>query len=318
VSKKEDTIGGQAVIEGVMMRDGQKYSVAVRLPNNQIETMVSPIKEGHPLFKKPFLRGVKALIENLKIGYASLQWSAKKQEEEEKKEESKGFSSFLNFLISLISIVVAVGLFIVLPNLTVHWLGLIEEQTPLLYNFIAGFVRLFIFFGYVLGISFLKDVKRVFQYHGAEHKVIHAFEAKKPLNYQEIKGFSPMHKRCGTSFLFLLIFVGILIFALVPPILQQIFPLFNIWSLVAKKSLIIASHLLLLPFMASISYELLKASAKKHWVGKSLTFLAYPGLLFQKLTTKEPDEQQIEVALASLNVLLELRKKEQEENKSLS
>lgn len=301
------SIGGQAVIEGVMMRDRQKYSIAVRLPDGSIETTVQSIKEGSPVFKKPFLRGVKALVENLKIGYASLQWSADRQETEKKEKES----SLVSGLIVMLSAVFAIGLFMVLPNLAVHWMGLVEEQNPLIYNLISGGVRLFVFFSYILAISFFKDVKRVFQYHGAEHKVIHAFEAGKPLNYAEIKPFSPMHRRCGTSFIFLLIFVGILVFALVPPVLQMIFKDFALWPLILRKGVIIASHLLLLPFMASISYELLKASAGKHWVGKSLTFLAYPGLLFQKLTTREPEEAQVEVAVASLQVLLDLRKQEE-------
>jgi uncharacterized protein YqhQ len=299
------SIGGQAVIEGVMMRDKTHYSVAVRLPDGEIETTLHSIPSWNKVFNKPFLRGIKALAENLKIGYRTLQWSADKQE----KESEKKPSSFWNVLAVLISILVAVGLFIVLPNLVIHFLGLVEKDTPVLFNLASGGIRLLVFLGYVLSISFLKDVKRLFQYHGAEHKTIHAFEDKKELSYENIKPYPTLHKRCGTSFIFLLIFVGILFFSVVPPILSQIFPDFKTWSLLLRKSVIFVSHIILIPFLAAFSYELLKISAKPNWIGKILVFIAYPGLFFQNVTTQEPDEKQVEVAVASLKVLLEKEEK---------
>mgnify|MGYP000847476254 CR=1 FL=1 len=135
-------------------------------------------------------------------------------------------------------------------------------------------------------------------------KVIHAFEAGLELNYANIKKYPTLHKRCGTSFIFLLIFLGILFFALMPPLLALIFSDFRNWTMLVKKIFIFATHIVFLPVLASLSYEVLKISAKKNWIGKALVFLAYPGLFFQKITTKEPDEGQVEVAIASLKALL--------------
>jgi len=286
-----------------MMRDKDRYSVSVRLPDNSIETIVESIKPWHDIFKKPFLRGIKALGENLKIGYKTLQWSAEKQEAKTDTEKKKS-SSFWDYFTVVFSIVFAIGLFIVLPNLLIHFLGLIEDQEPLLFNLISGFVRLSVFFIYILSISMVKDVRRIFQYHGAEHKVIHAFEAGLELNYENIKKYPTLHKRCGTSFIFLLIFLGILFFAMMPPLLALVFSDFKDWSMLVKKIVIFGTHIIFLPVLASLSYEVLKISAKKNWIGKSLVFLAYPGLFFQKITTKEPDEGQVEVAIASLKALL--------------
>ncbi|PKL14943.1 MAG: DUF1385 domain-containing protein, partial [Spirochaetae bacterium HGW-Spirochaetae-6] len=218
--------------------------------------------------------------------------------------EKKKSSSFWDYFTVVFSIVFAIGLFIVLPNLLIHFLGLIEDQEPLLFNLISGFVRLSVFFIYILSISMVKDVRRIFQYHGAEHKVIHAFEAGLELNYENIKKYPTLHKRCGTSFIFLLIFLGILFFAMMPPLLALVFSDFKDWSMLVKKIVIFGTHIIFLPVLASLSYEVLKISAKKNWIGKSLVFLAYPGLFFQKITTKEPDEGQVEVAIASLKALL--------------
>lgn len=311
MAENKNNIGGQAVIEGVMMRKEDFYSVAVRLPDGTIDTIKKEVPAKSAFFKKPFIRGVKALVENLKIGYQSLQWSADSIEKAENKEkEDEKPSSFFAFLSILLSIVIAVGLFIVVPNVAVHFIGLVEKDSPLIYNLIAGGIRLFIFFSYILGISFIKDVKRLFQYHGAEHKTIHAFEDGKELTYENIKPYPTLHKRCGTSFLFLLIFVGILFFSIVPPILLQIIPGFASWDLIHRKVVIILSHLVLIPFLASFSYEVLRITAKNNIIGKTLILFAYPGLFFQKITTKEPDEKQVEVAVESLRVLLEESSKE--------
>lgn len=306
-------IGGQAVIEGVMMRDRQKYSIAVRLPDGKIESVVKDIKEWNPSFSKPFLRGIKGLVENLQIGYRSLHWSADKQDPAAV-EKKKGLASFLGSIVLLLSVAIAVGLFIVLPNLAVHFLGLIENDQPLLFNLASGGVRLFIFFAYIFSISYMKDIKRLFQYHGAEHKVIHTFEKNLPLTIENIKPHSTLHKRCGTSFIFLLIFVAILAFSVVPPLLKIIFTDYALWSIYLQKTAIFLAHILFLPVLASVSYEVLKVSAKENWVGKLLVIIAYPGLLFQKITTSEPDAPQIEVAVASLNVLLAIREQENKED----
>jgi len=297
--KNPTHIGGQAVIEGVMMRDKDRYSIAVRLPNAEIETVIKQIKPSRAIFKKPFFRGVKALIENLQIGYQSLQWSADKMEDKPENEK-KDKKSILDSLSVLFSILVAVGLFIVLPNLLIEFFNLSEKEHPVLFNLASGGIRLSIFTLYVLGISFIKDVKRIFQYHGAEHKVIHAFEDGLSLNYENVKKFTTLHKRCGTSFVFLLIFVSILLFSLVPPVLKTLFPGVLNLSFAFYKIIIFLSHLVLLPVLGAFS----------NWIGKSLSFLALPGLFFQKITTKEPDEKQVEVAVAALQILLDTQKKE--------
>ena len=281
--------GGQAVIEGVMMRGPRESIVAVRLPNGEIE--VSNIKLStwaqKPFLKLPVIRGFVALIDALIVGTRALMFSANRSLEDEEEEEPEE----LGFWEMALTIGFALGLglllFVALPTGASHLMEG-KVQSVLGQNLLEGAIRLVVFFLYIVLISRLKDIQRVFQYHGAEHKAIFNYEAGRELTVENARGYSRLHPRCGTSFLLIVVIVSIFVFALV-----GLHPLW--WR--------VLSRMLLMPLVAGIAYEILKFSARNlespwlHW-------LVVPGLLLQKLTTREPDDAQIEVALAALNGVL--------------
>jgi len=269
-------IGGQAVIEGVMFKSENLVSVSVRNNKGKIITTSRKFKsitKKNKLLALPFIRGVVNLVEMLKLGVWALDFSSKNSEEDETVSKGESF-----FTITL-SILIAIGLFVVLP--------LFLSKTFFNSNNIAdGLFRLVIFLGYLFLISLLKDVRRVFEYHGAEHAVINCYEdlkdEKKVTPKKAIK-YSTIHPRCGTSFLFLVLFVSIIVFSL-----------FNFNSFLIKT----LSRIILLPVVAGISYEILKYSAKKN-SNFLVKLLVSPGLLLQKITTKKPDLKELEVAITS-------------------
>ncbi len=278
-------IGGQAVIEGVMMRGPAFLATAVRQPDGEIiidRKPFSTVGERYPLLKKPLLRGCVALIESLVYGMKALSWSAQAAGEEDEQLSSGEMALTMGF-----SILLAVGLFIALPTYATRFLSSVFT-TPFTLNLAEGVLRLFIFLAYVGGISLLKDIQRVFQYHGAEHKTIHAYEAGVVLSPENVKVFSTLHPRCGTNFLLIVMFVSIFIFA------------FLGWPSLWFR---IASRIVLMPLVAGISYEIIR------YIGKNcdrpgIKLLAWPGLMLQKLTTREPSEDQIEVAIKALQSVL--------------
>lgn len=275
--------GGQALIEGVMMRGPQEISMAIRLPNGEIEVTNKKINpwSQKPAFKLPIIRGFAALIDSLILGIKSLMFSANRAIGEEEGEELSLWE-----MITTVAIALGAGilLFVALPTASAH---LFAEQVSgtVMQNLLEGLVRLLVLFLYILAISRLKDVQRVFQYHGAEHKAIYAYEAGEPLTVENTRKFSRMHPRCGTSFLLIVVVVSIFVFAFL-----GLEPLW--WR--------ILSRVLLMPVVAGIAYELLKFSGR-HMDSPLLKWLIVPGLFLQKLTTREPDDSQIEVALAALN-----------------
>ncbi|GAB4322169.1 MAG: hypothetical protein Kow0059_17110 [Candidatus Sumerlaeia bacterium] len=188
--------------------------------------------------------------------------------------------------------------------------ALVEEQRPVLYNLIAGGFRALIIFGYIWVISFFADVRRLFQYHGAEHKAVSAFEHGRPLTVSEVQPFSRLHPRCGTTFIFVVIVVSIVFFALIAWAVQAAVPHFTTWPFLGKKALIILSHLIFMPVVAGTSYELLKLSARYHrfWPAKAIVL---PGFLFQRLTTREPDDDMVEVSVAALEGALTIGEAEE-------
>lgn len=289
-------IGGQAVLEGVMMKAPGRMAIAIRKSNGEIVVNACPlksVKERWPILKLPILRGIIAFGEAMSLGMKSITDSAKYFEDDETSEDSKPsfFEKFLaekmgkniDDVVILLTVVFAIffsiGLFIVLPTIVVGFLRGLGFGGFLL-NFIEGIFRLAIFIGYVVAISNLKDIQRVFQYHGAEHKTIHCFENGEKVNTENAKKYSTLHPRCGTAFLLVVMVISIAAFSMLE------------WGGVIER---IVTRLLFLPLIAGISYELIR------WAGKSesklVRILMYPGLLMQKLTTREPDEKQLEVAV---------------------
>ena len=291
------TIGGQAVLEGVMMRSPHAFTVAVRKggkPGAEIAVFrqeIKPLGERFPLFKKKIIRGSAALFEALWLGIRALNFSANEAiENEDGKKEEIGTLAMAGTMI--VALAFSVGLFLALPLLLTHLLGsqyASVNKNNLLFNLTDGVLRVALFLGYVSSISFMKDIRRVFEYHGAEHKAIGAFESGEELTVHNARRFSRIHPRCGTSFLIAVMVLSILLFSLIP----------GSWPLWAKG----LSRIVLLPLIAGLGYEFIKYSAKQ--CGNRLVkALMLPGLWLQRLTTREPSDDQIEVAIRALNEAL--------------
>ncbi|MDK2822320.1 MAG: hypothetical protein PWQ67_2256 [Clostridia bacterium] len=279
--------GGQALIEGVMMRGKKNLAMAVRKSNNDITCKIEQIEsiaDKYPFLKWPFLRGSVALIEALVIGIKALTFSANESAESEEEELTKGEMFFTVAL----ALGLGILLFFITPAILAHLLKKYVSD-PLWQNLIEGIIRISIFILYVIGISVLKDIQRVFQYHGAEHKVIHTYEAGEELTVTNCQKYSTLHPRCGTSFLLIVMVISILVFSLLG---VEVFW----WRLI--------SRVILLPFIAGISYEFLKY-AGKHTDKPIIKVLNWPGMMLQKLTTREPDDSQIEVAIKALERVIE-------------
>lgn len=280
--------GGQALIEGVMMRGPKETAIAVRLPNGEIEVTRQEIKTwtNKPLLKLPIIRGFVALVDSLVVGTKALMFSANRAAGEEEGGEE------LSFWEMALTVVIAFGfgiiLFVGLPTGSAHLLRDFVSGT-VLQNLLEGGIRLVVFFIYILLISRMKDIQRVFQYHGAEHKAIYTHEAGLELTVVNARKFSTLHPRCGTSFLLIVVVVSIFVFAFL-----GLNPLW--WR--------ILSRIILMPLVAGVAYEILKFSAR-HLESPWWRGLIAPGLLLQKLTTREPDDEQLEVALAALQGVLE-------------
>ncbi|MBI3026958.1 DUF1385 domain-containing protein [Candidatus Woesearchaeota archaeon] len=305
MANKKINVGGQAVIEGVMIRGLNNYVVAVRKSKKIIAKKWKIPRKRHNFLKWHFIRGFVNLVEMLIIGIKSLIWSA---EQAAPKGEKIGKNE-LTFTL-FISIGFTILFFIALPYLLTNFLGFYEEKKPILFNLVDGFIRVLFFLIYIVAISFMKDVRVLFQYHGAEHKAIHCYENGKKLNANNVSKFTTLHPRCGTSFLLLVFFVSILIFSILPVLTTAYYPDFlqlNVWL---RKGILFPARILLIPFIAGISYEILKISDKYQ---RNIIFklIIFPGLTLQKITTKEPSSRQIEVAIASLKKLLEIEKNNQ-------
>ena len=285
-------VGGQAVINGVMMRVPGAYSTSVRLKDGTIKSQSIPfesINEKRGYKKIPIVRGAIGLFEAMKIGYGTLNWSAS-MAEEKKSEKS---NSFLDSLMNLGAILFAISLFILLPIFSAKFI--IPTTDAIQFNIIAGIIRIMVFLTYLLLISQLKDVYTLFQYHGAEHKTIFTFENGSDLSYENTKKHKKEHPRCGTSFLFIVMIVSIFSFSIIDSL--AILAL-SLEELPTFGRLLI--HLVCLPIVAGFSYEVLKFLAKYMEKNYFVKLLCTPGLLLQKITTKEPDKEQLEVAFESL------------------
>lgn len=279
--------GGQAVIEGVMMRGPRECAIAVRLPEGEIEVTRMKLNSwaAKPILKLPLIRGFVALVDSLIVGIRSLTFSANRSMGEEGEEELGFWEMALT-----VGFALALGLllFVGLPTGAAHLLQGRVSGT-VWQNLLEGAIRLVVFFLYILLISRLGDIQRVFQYHGAEHKAIFTHEAGQDLTVENARAFSRLHPRCGTSFLLIVVMVSIFVFAFV-----GLYPLW--WRLL--------SRMLLMPLVAGIAYEVLKFSARRI-ESPRLRWLFVSGLLLQRLTTREPDDGQLEVALAALKGVLD-------------
>lgn len=291
------SIGGQAVLEGVMMRSPHAFTVAVRKggkPDAEIAVFsqtLQPIGERFPLFKKKIIRGSAALFEAMWLGIKALNFSANEaiESEDGKKEEISPLAMAGTMIVAL---AFAIGIFLALPLLLTNLLGVkygVVARSSILFNLTDGVLRVALFLGYVSSISFMKDIRRVFEYHGAEHKAISAFEAGVPLTAENARKFSRIHPRCGTSFVLTVIVLSIILFSFIPAV----------WPLWAKG----VSRIILLPLIAGLGYEFIKYSAKQ-CENPVIKGLMQPGLWLQRLTTREPSDDQIEVAIRALTEAL--------------
>ncbi|MHB2150807.1 DUF1385 domain-containing protein [Caldithrix abyssi] len=302
-------VGGQAVIEGVMMRSPKRIATAVRRANGTIEVRVDEFQsliQKHKILNIPIVRGAVTLIEVMIMGIKTLQWSADKAMEDleaeeakknpkKKKKKKKGMSTAGAVFSLVIALGIGVAFFFALPLFLTTEIFNIERQA-LTFNLVAGLFRITFFLLYVWAISFMKDVHRLFEYHGAEHKTVFAFEKKTLLSPENVQKFSTYHPRCGTSFLVMVMLISLLFFAVVDTLIMLS---------TGQMSLLIrlAVHLPLIPVVGGISYEGLKASAKNmdHPLVRALIA---PGLWLQRITTQPPDDQQLEVAIVALKTAL--------------
>ena len=285
-------VGGQAVIEGVMMRVPGAYATAVRKKDGGIEIKRHSFESmitNNRFLSLPIIRGMIHLYESMKIGYGTLQWSAEISEP-----NINQSNKFLDSILSLLSIVFAIGLFFGLPIISADFfLNYFSfKEDTLIFNIISGIIRIALFLIYLISISFLKDVHRLFQFHGAEHKTVYNFESGQNINIDNAKLFSKEHPRCGTSFIFIVMLVSIFSFTIIDTLIIAL----GVDLTVIKRLLF---HIPCIPLVAGLSYEVLKIIAKyqKYYLFK---IFAYPGLLLQKITTQNPDNSQLEVSIAAL------------------
>ncbi len=284
-------IGGQAVLEGVMMKNKDRYAIAVRKPNGQIAVELEHYQElGHEngIKKLPFVRGVFNFLDSMIVGMKALNYSASfYEEDDEKAAEQSGGDKFSNILVALFSIALAVGFFIVLPFLLSSLFAEYIRNASLL-AVIEGGIRILIFLLYVWGIGRMKDIRRLYQYHGAEHKCINCVEKGRPLTVHNVMRSSRLHRRCGTSFIFFVLLVSIVLFFFIR---------------VDHLAVRVVLRILLMPVVAGISYELIRLAGRHD--NLFVRILSAPGMMIQRFTTKEPDRQMAEVAIAAVEAVFD-------------
>ncbi|MBQ9980748.1 MAG: DUF1385 domain-containing protein [Oscillospiraceae bacterium] len=302
-STKRTSIGGQALIEGIMMRGPKKEAISVRNPQGEIITTVKDLKsvrDKYPILRIPVVRGAVALVESLVSGIAALNYSAEFYPEEEDPNYKPGkFEQWLDkkmqdpkaqkastAILMVISFVIAIVVFFFLPTLITGWISRAVESN-IVKNLIEGVIRIVIFLVYLFAVSRMKDIKRVFSYHGAEHKTIFCYEAGKELTVENVRPMSCHHPRCGTSFLFVVFILAIIVFSLVP------------WMPVLPRLVV---RIVLIPVIVGIAFEFNRAVGRHdNWLTRILTA---PGMALQNLTTFEPDDSMIEVAIAAMKEVI--------------
>jgi len=300
---KRTSIGGQALIEGIMMRGPEKEAICVRDKDGQIVTKIKelhPLKEKYPICGVPVIRGVVALVESLVDGISALNYSAEFYPEEEDPNHKPGkFEKWLEekmqnpkmekistAILMVVSFVIAIALFFLLPTLVTGWITKAIESN-ILKNLIEGLIRIIIFLVYLYAVSRMKDIKRVFSYHGAEHKTIFCYEAGKELTVENVRPMSCHHPRCGTSFLFVVFILAIIVFSLVP------------WMPAIPRLIV---RIVLIPVIVGIAYEFNRAVGRHD--NRLTRILTAPGMAMQNMTTFEPDDGMIEVAIAAMKEVI--------------
>ncbi|MCI8788653.1 MAG: DUF1385 domain-containing protein [Lachnospiraceae bacterium] len=282
-------IGGQAVLEGIMMKNKEKYAVAVRRPDGGISVEVDNyegILHGSKVKEIPFVRGVFNFIESLILGTKCLNYSASFYEEEEsdgkQKKGSGNGEKMMSVLVTCFAVVLALGIFVVLPYYLSSLLnGFLRNQSLL--AIMEGVMRIVIFILYILAISIMKDIRRLYRYHGAEHKCINCIERGRPLTVSNVMRSSRLHRRCGTSFIFFVFFVSIVLFFFIR---------------VENPAMRVVIRILLMPVVAGISYEIIRLAGRSDNI--LVRIISAPGMAIQRMTTKEPDESMVEVAIAAV------------------
>lgn len=294
-------IGGQAVLEGVMMKNQEKYAVAVRKPNGEIEVeleIYQGILHGSKVKEIPFIRGIFNFVDSLVLGMKCLNYSASFYEDGEDEKPDKAADKvsggrgekLMTTLVTIFSIVLAVGIFIVLPYyLASFFQGFVRNAS--LMAIIEGAIRIAIFILYVWGISLMKDIRRLYRYHGAEHKCINCIEKGRPLTVHNVMRSSRLHRRCGTSFIFFVLFVSIVLFFFI-----------RVENPVQRVVL----RILLMPVVAGISYEIIRLAGRSENI--LVRIISAPGMLIQRMTTKEPDREMAEVAIAAVEAVFDWKK----------
>ena len=290
IMKPTILVGGQAVIEGVMMRVPGAYATAVRDPNGKIHVARKKfiaLGEKSLIWKKPILRVMAGLYESMKMGMETLHWSADIAMPDEKNKPKSRISDFFS---SLFAIALAISLFMIVPMwLTTNLLPV--EKDAILFNLASGFIRIFFFILYLFLISRMNDVKRLFQYHGAEHRVVYNFESGKKISVKNAQLFPTQHPRCGTSFMFIVLLSAIIVFSIIDSFIMMFTG--NI-TLVSR----LLFHLPMIPIVAGISYELIKISSRNY--NLFFRILRTPGLWLQNITTRQPDDEMVEVAIHAI------------------
>lgn len=288
-------IGGQAVLEGIMMKNQEKYAVAVRKPSGEIAIELENYQgllHGNKINKIPFIRGIFNFIDSLVLGMRCLNFSASVYDEEDdgkaqNSDKASGGESLVNTLVTVFSIALAVGIFVVLPYYLASFLrGYVRNES--LMTIIEGVIRIAIFVLYVWAISFIKDIRRLYRYHGAEHKCINCIEKGRPLTVHNVLRSSRLHRRCGTSFIFFVLLVSIILFFFI-----------RVDSLVQRVIL----RILLMPVVAGISYEIIRLAGRSNNI--FVLILSLPGMWIQRMTTKEPDKEMVEVAIAAVEAVFD-------------
>lgn len=303
---KYTSIGGQALIEGIMMKSPEKTALAVRMPDKSIDITYlngKSIREKYKILKLPILRGIAGFVESMIQGYKAMMLSADKSgftdlEEEQEKEKTESDKKKENALMSVIMVIatilgvaLAVVLFMLLPRLAVQGLSTLfgAEFSPVVRSSIEQLLKLAIFVVYVWAVSFMKDIKRVFMYHGAEHKTIFCYEKGLPLTVENVRTQRRFHPRCGTSFMILMILVSIIFSTIVQIIFPSVYNIYWLW---------VAIKILLIPLVCGAGFEVLKICGK--YDNLFTKIISAPGLWLQRITTKEPDDGMIEIAIAAL------------------
>lgn len=302
-SRRYSGIGGQAVLEGVMMKNDEKYAVAVRKPDGEIEVELENFQgvlEEKAVRKIPFVRGIFNFVDSMILGTKCLNYSAEFYEDEDAKETAADRAlnkltggrgeKLMSALVTVFAVVLALGIFVALPMFLA---SLCREyvRSNALMSIIEGVIRIVIFILYIVGITLMKDIRRLYMYHGAEHKCINCIERGKPLTVRNVMRSSRLHKRCGTSFIFFVLFVSIILFFFI-----------QVSNPIAR----LVVRILLIPVIAGISYEIIRLAGRTDNV--LINLLSAPGLLIQRLTTKEPTRDMVEVAIASVEAVFDWKK----------